>query len=502
LPPEFFLGKTPAETGMTAAATLAWEPLMQQAFATGQPRRFEFEFPAPDGTQFYQTQFVPEFDRNGAIVSVLSITRDVTESKQAEQAMRQSEAQLRQQTEELKQVNRLKDEFLAVLSHELRSPLNAILGWAQVLRNRQYKDTTLAQALETIERNARLQTQLIEDLLDISRIIRGKLILQSQPTNLAQVIAAAIDTVRLAAEAKSIQIVPLLDPAIDPVSGDAGRLQQVVWNLLSNAIKFTPSGGRVEVKLKSYEVALEHPASSEPTSPTALPTPNPEFPNSFAQITIRDTGIGIPPEFLPHIFDSFRQADGSSTRSYGGLGLGLAIVRHLVELHGGTVTAASAGTNQGTTFTVNLPLMPNGSRSPANLDTLAIARLQFPSLQDVRVLVVDDEADSREFLIFLLEEAGAIVTAVTSAKAALEVLASFKPNVLVSDIGMPREDGYRLIRQVRSLPINQGGNVPAIAVTAYAGAKNRDDAIAAGFQVHLAKPIQPADLVTAIANLR
>jgi PAS domain S-box-containing protein len=367
--------------------------------------------------------------------------------------------------------NRIKDEFLAVLSHELRTPLNPILGWAQLLKNRQYDEKTIARAIEIIERNAKLQSQLIEDLLDVSRILQGKLQLEFQPVDLKFVIESAIETVRLAAEAKSIQIHTQLDSQIGQVTGNSARLQQVVWNLLSNAIKFTPQGKRVEITLQRVD--------------------------NYAQLKVSDTGIGIEPEFLPYVFDYFRQADSKTTRKFGGLGLGLAIVRHLVELHGGTVWAESLGEGQGASFTLQIPLlvkMPK-SKKPTRQAT------PKASLQGIQVLVVDDERDMREFLTFVLEEAGAEVMVATSAMEALEVLQKSTPNLLLSDIGMPEMDGYALIRQVRDWGTEVVKGVSAIALTAYAGEFNEQQALAAGFQAHLSKPIEPEKLVQAISNL-
>ena len=383
------------------------------------------------------------------------------------------------------EANRLKDEFLAVLSHELRSPLNAILGWTQMLRTRQLSDAAIAKALETIERNAKLQTQLIEDLLDVSRIIRGKLTLKICPVNLICVIEAAINTVRPSADAKSIylEFLPALEAQL--ISGDAERLQQVVWNLLSNAIKFTPAGGRVTIQLTS----------------TVFET----------QIIVTDTGKGISPDFLPHIFEHFRQADSSTTRSYGGLGLGLAIVRHLVELHGGTVQAQSPGEGQGATFIVTLPLIEgNGKQNTGEEDTgnLSIPSPQMtnaasPSLPlaGLRILVVDDESDTREYLVTVLELYGAQVTSVASARQAMYVIEQFLPDVLVSDIAMPGDNGYSLIRQVRALEPHQAAMIPAVAVTAYAREEDFQQAIAAGFQMHIPKPVEPAKLVAVVASL-
>ncbi|HEX8636116.1 MAG TPA: ATP-binding protein, partial [Pyrinomonadaceae bacterium] len=388
---------------------------------------------------------------------------------------------------EAQEVNRLKDEFLATLSHELRTPLTAVLGWTRLLGTRQLDEATQTRALETIERNAQSQVQLIDDILDVSRIIRGKLRLDVRPVELMPVIEAAVDSVRPAAEAKGIRLQVVLDPHAGPVSGDPDRLQQVAWNLLSNAIKFTPKDGRVQVLLARV--------------------------NSHLELTVSDTGQGIEKKFLPYVFDRFRQADPSTTRKHGGLGLGLAIVRHLVELHGGTVTAESEGAGQGTTFKVSLPLMivhqseygsNGGERAAAAEHPTAGGRppLECPSeLHGLRVLLVEDEADAREMLVVVLTQCRAEVRAVSNAADALSQLESWLPDVLISDIEMPGEDGYTLIRKVRSLPPERGGKIPAAALTAYARAEDRMRALLAGFQLHVPKPVEPAELAAVVASL-
>ncbi|NJK74709.1 MAG: response regulator [Microcoleus sp. SU_5_6] len=410
-------------------------------------------------------------DSKGAIVGLRGTVQDITDRKLAEAEREQLLQREQAAREQAEQANRIKDEFLAVLSHELRSPLNPILGWAKLLTTGKLNATKTAQAISTIERNARLQSELIEDLLDVSRILQGKLRLNVSPVNLAVTIQGAIETVRLAAEAKSIALKASLDPEVGKVSGDATRLQQVVWNLISNAVKFTPAGGRVEVRLEQVD--------------------------SVAQITVSDDGKGIPANFLPHVFDYFRQEDGATTRKFGGLGLGLAIVHHLVELHGGTVAAESAGEGLGATFTVKLPLMQ--AQPAIELDRPDAEPLL--NLNGVQVLAIDDETDSREFVAFVLEEAGAIVTTATTASAGFLALTQSVPDVLLSDIGMPDLDGYMLMRQIRALPPEQGGLVKAIALTAYAGDFDRQKALQAGFQGHLAKPIEPDELIEAIAAL-
>jgi PAS domain S-box-containing protein len=384
----------------------------------------------------------------------------------------ESESQARAQAEA---ANRIKDEFLAVLSHELRTPLNPILGWTRLLRRGTLDSGKTAVALETIERNAELQVQLIEDLLDISRILQGKLSLNSTPINLKTTLKAAIETVSLAAEAKNIQIQTQLEPNVGDVLGDATRLQQVVWNLLTNAIKFTPTGGRIEVELKTID--------------------------SSAQIQVRDTGKGIKPEFIPYVFDTFRQADSSITRTFGGLGLGLAIVRHVVELHGGTVKAESCGEEQGATFTVTLPLLARSNDAiREQKDSLSLKAHTSP-LARLCILAVDDEIDNLDLVQCILEEAGATAIAVSSATEALQQLTKLKPDVLIADIGMPQIDGYKLIHQIRQLSTEEGGQIPAIALTAYAGETNQQQALAAGFQRHLPKPVDPETLVQTIEQL-
>lgn len=377
---------------------------------------------------------------------------------------------------EAETANRIKDEFLAVLSHEIRTPLNPILGWSKLLRTRKHDEATALRGLETIERNAKLQTQLIEDLLDVSRILRGKLSLNIYAVDLSATITAALETVALAAEAKSIQLQIVLADDIKQVMGDGNRLQQVVWNLLSNAVKFTPTGGRVEVYLSQIE--------------------------DDAQIQVIDTGRGISPEFLPHVFEYFRQADGKTTRAFGGLGLGLAIVRHLVELHGGTISAESPGEGQGATFTVRLPLLKNPQLQAESVASPhSELNTEDTLLSGISILLVDDQADVREFFSFALSQHGANVKTVGSASEALQALAQSQPDIILSDIGMPVMDGYMLLREVRKWSVAKGGQIPAIALTAYAGEIDHKQAIAAGFQKHIPKPVDPIELARAIAHL-
>jgi signal transduction histidine kinase/CheY-like chemotaxis protein len=378
---------------------------------------------------------------------------------------------------EAETANRIKDEFLATLSHELRTPLNAVLGWAITLRSGRLDEATAARALEAIERNARAQSQLIEDLLDISRIVTGKLRLDVRPVEPAAVIEAALDAVRPVAESKGIVLHTALEAQSGPVYADPDRLQQVVWNLLTNAIKFTPSGGRVEVRLQR----------------TA----------SAAVIVVQDTGQGITADLLPHVFDRFRQADSSSTRTHGGLGIGLALVRHLVELQGGRVAAESDGPGKGATFRVRLPVLAPlpETAEPRLLGRRMSSTTPLGSLNGIRVLVVDDERDTLELFDGILAMSGAEVRRALGTDEALEILAGWRADVLVSDIEMPHDDGYALIRRVRALPAEHGGATPAVAVTAHGSLDDRVRALAAGFQTHLPKPVEPAELVAVVASL-
>jgi PAS domain S-box-containing protein len=376
--------------------------------------------------------------------------------------------------------NGIKDEFLATLSHELRTPLTSILGWSHMLAAGTLDEAATKSALETIVRNARAQRQLIDDLLDISRIITGKLRLDVQPVELAPMIEAVVDGVRPAADARSIHLRTALDSRTSPISGDPDRLRQIIWNLLTNAIKFTPEGGRVEVGL--------------------------ERTNSHVEVTISDTGQGIAPEFLPHVFERFSQSDSSSTRRHGGLGLGLSIVRQLVELHGGTVTATSAGAGAGTTFKVIFPLMslrhePSDPEQPPPLTASNPLTDRQPPLNDLWVLVVDDDPDARDLIAAVLAGRGAAVVSIGSAVEALEEMERQRFDVLISDIGMPLMDGYALIEKVRRLPLERGGGIPAIALTAYAGVEARMRALSAGYQSHLPKPVEPAEVTTVVASL-
>jgi signal transduction histidine kinase/ActR/RegA family two-component response regulator len=458
------------------------------------------------GRIFYQTHFFPLLKLHGKVEEIYLAMRskegdDVPVLANAARRERggvavsdcvlvpmrrrsQYEDQILQAKRAAEVATRAKDEFLAVVSHELRTPLNAILGWAQMLRTGKLDEETAARALEIIERNANSQAQLIEDILDFSRIISGKLRIDVRPFDLAAVIEAAADVLRPAADAKGIRLQTVLDTTVGLVSGDPDRLQQVLWNLISNAVKFTPKGGRVQVTLARV--------------------------NSSAEIVVADTGEGISAEFLPYVFERFRQADPSTTRRHGGLGLGMAITRHLIELHGGTIGAFSPGEGQGATFTVRLPLMSvrhaeqplpvvTTPRSPADEFDMQYAAL--PRLEGLRVLVVDDERDARELLTAVLTQSGAEVTAAATVAEAIAALRRADFHLLVSDIEMPDEDGYALIRQVREMEQPRARKTPAIALTAHARFADRMRALSAGFQMHVPKPVQPAELVVVIANL-
>ncbi|RCJ36377.1 hybrid sensor histidine kinase/response regulator [Nostoc punctiforme NIES-2108] len=455
----------------------------RRAKATHQRQILEFQ----SQERWFAKTIDPVIDGHGTLTGAVFILSDITERKQAEALLQEQNDRLnqlmislQQKTEQAQQANRIKDEFLAVLSHELRSPLNPILGWARILQKSHQDAAKTQYALETIERNAKLQAQLIEDLLDVSRILQGKLSLNTVPVGLNFTIKAALETVWLAAEAKSIQIQTIFEPNVGPVLGDSGRLQQVVWNLLSNAIKFTSQGGRVEVRLETIKDEVDTHSAE------------------YTQITVSDTGRGISGDFLPYVFDYFRQADGTTTRKFGGLGLGLAIVRHLVELHGGTIQAASPGEGQGAVFTVKLPLITASKLNQVNTADRDRSDLNLNGLQ---TLLVDDDKDSREFIAFVLEQYGAQVTEVDSAHDALNILMQTKFDLLISDIGMPDMDGYTLIRQIRKQSPDRGREIPAIALTAYAGETDRQQALAAGFQQHISKPIELEVLIQAILTI-
>jgi PAS domain S-box-containing protein len=455
-------------------------PYVETALS-GKETSYEAQVPHSDGSNHTTSvTYVPHINQQGKVEGFVALIQDITDRKRAEkdkELLLQWEQAARSQAEA---ANRTKDEFLATLSHELRTPLNAILGWIQLLRCRNFDQDTTNLALETIDRNSRALAQLIEDVLDVSRIIQGKLCLNIQPVELTTVVESTVNSMSPAANAKEISIEYELDPCIGVVMGDVDRLQQVMWNLLSNAVKFTPKGGKVCIQMERI--------------------------NSYVQIRVSDTGVGIHPDFLPYVFERFRQADGSTTRRHNGLGLGLAIVRHLVELHGGTVDIDSPGVNKGTVLIVNLPMKPVVIKSMNHLIDEKLVPIQkaapaIPVLTGLKLLVVDDESDARHLLATFLTDYGARVLTAASSKEAMLLLEEYQPDVLISDIGMPEEDGYVLIRRIRSLTEGRGGRIPAIALTAYARLEDRDKALLSGFQLHFPKPINPLDLVLVVANL-
>lgn len=441
-----------------------------------------------DGTEWpIDDLAAPIRGEQGEILGAVLVFRDISERKRMEMDQERLLSAAQRAQKEAEQANRLKDEFLATASHELRTPLTAVVGWSRMLRTGKLDAENSARALEAIERNATLQTKLIDDLLDVSRIITGKLTLDRRPIEIAHVVSDAVNTVRPAADAKNIAIETSFYTQAGPVLGDANRLQQVIWNLLSNAVKFTPKNGRIEVALQRV--------------------------NSEVEISVGDSGEGISSEFLPYVFDRFRQGDGKTTRLHSGLGLGLAIVRQLVELHGGTVSAHSDGPGRGSIFKLRLPVLSINnvpdSKSVASDFTLTRARVTdglnlecSPRLDGLRVLVVEDDPDTRQMLKALLSEYNADVITVPSAAEAIKEIGRRKPDVLVSDLGMPEQDGYELIKKVREMEsADHTARIPALALTAYAKAEDRVRALAGGYQVHLSKPVEPAEFLLVVANL-
>jgi PAS domain S-box-containing protein len=436
---------------------------------------------AADGTERQiDESAAPIRNRDGRIIGVVLVFRDVSERRRVE-LERQAAAGERDRLldaeraarADAERASRLKDEFVAMVSHELRTPLNAILGWTQLMTRGKNDAATVDRGLDIISRNTRLQAQLISDLLDISRIVSGKLQLEMQQVDLHRVATDAVETMRQEAESKQVQLHQTLDPQAGIVAADPARLQQVLWNLLSNAVKFTPEGGRIDVMLRRN--------------------------GATAELLVADTGAGIRPEVLPHVFDRFHQADRSITRRFGGLGLGLSIVKHLVESHGGNVVAESRGEGQGATFRISLPVSTGAA--PAHVAAPGRMESQPPvSLESMRVLVVEDEPDTREFLKRLLESHGAAVAVAVSADEALAALRGDPPDVLISDIGLPDVDGYELIQRIRTGSPGEGSMIPAIALTAYARPEDRARALRSGYQIHLAKPVEPAELVMTIAS--
>jgi signal transduction histidine kinase/ActR/RegA family two-component response regulator len=457
----------------TIAAPLLHLAETARAISTTRDYRLRATQSSNDEVGVVVRAFNDMLDRIGERTAELSkantdLEREVEERRRAEQA--RTQALEREQT-----ANRLKDEFLATLSHELRTPLNAMLGWTRVLRSTKVEPATEARALESIERNARAQARLVEDLLEISRIVTGKLRLQVRSVDLASIVDSALEVVQPAAAAKRLQLAVEITARPAMTTGDPDRLQQVVWNVLSNAVKFTPADGRVSV-------VLEH--------------------NAGYRLTVSDTGPGIDPKFLPYVFEAFRQADGSVSREHGGLGLGLAIAKQLVELHGGTIQAHSPGRGAGATFVVDLPSVVTAIDQPrVAVETAPPSPVDAALLRGIHVLVVDDEEDARSLLEAALGEYGADVVSAGSVAEAMASINDRMPDVLVSDIGMPHQDGFALIRALRSGGTAAGGSlVPAIAVTAYASQKDRDEALAAGFQAHVSKPFEPAAVAHLIAR--
>ena len=418
----------------------------------------------------------PVRNKSGEIIGASKIARDITERVRTEEERGVLLASERAARERAEAASRAKDEFVAMISHEIRSPLNAILGWAQMLRQGALDKAATSNALESIERNARAQAQLVSDLMDISRVITGKLRMNARPVDITSSLESALESVRPAAEAKQIEIEVEREPYATVITGDADRLQQVFWNLLSNAVKFTPRGGRVNVKISRSDSQLE--------------------------ISVGDTGAGIKPEFLPFIFERFTQADTTTARHHAGLGLGLSIVRHIIELHGGTVTAHSEGLEKGATFRISLPVralkIPDTDSAANGVPTLALS--QDIALDKVRVMIVDDEPETRELLKIMLASHGAEVETFSSAAEALSQIDVWKPQIIVSDIGMPQQDGYTFMRKVRGLGV-EAQATPAIALTAYARAEDRMRALAAGFQMHVPKPVEASELLMVIASL-
>ncbi len=449
----------------------------EAALASGNPWEDTFPLRRHDGEyRWHLSRARPFRDSNGAIQLWFGTNTDVTEDRERaveRQRLLESEQSARREAE---RVSRMKDEFLATLSHELRTPLSAIFGWVQLLKTGQSDANTVAEAVDVIDRNVRMQNQLIEDLLDMSRIISGKIRLDVQPVDLVEVIDAALEVVKPAIDAKGLRLEKVVDPSVGPVSGDFGRLQQVMWNLLTNAVKFTSKGGRIHVLAERVD--------------------------SHAEISVSDTGEGIDARFLPHLFERFSQADASTTRQHGGLGLGLSIVRNLVELHGGSIRAESRGAGHGATFVINLPLRvaktsdESWSRRRASCESPPDSG-QFRKLDGIKVLVVDDEPDAREAVNRFLIASGAESALAASAAEARALLESFAPDIILSDIGMPGQDGYEFIKTART----KGVKTPAIALTAFARSEDRIRALQAGFQTHLPKPVEPGELLATIASL-
>jgi PAS domain S-box-containing protein len=451
----------------------------QHSISTGEPYQMEHRFRKANGDHcWHLTRAHAKRDAKGNISMWVGSNTDIDTIKRADEEKRQLLENERRARSEVERASQIKDEFLATLSHELRTPLNAILGWSQLILKGSISKEDIQKGLETIERNARSQNKLIEDLLEMSSIICGKIRLDVKRLNLSDVVEAAVESVTPAAEAKDIRLRKIIDPAAGPVSGDPNRLQQIIWNLLSNAVKFTPKGGNIEIIVERIASHLE--------------------------VTVKDSGLGIKPAFLEYVFDRFRQADSSLTRQHGGLGLGLAIVKQLVGLHGGTVRAESAGEGKGAEFIVSLPLAPVSERKEQHpaMSIHADNDREHISLSGIKVLVIDDEPDARELIKWILTQSKAAVVIAASATEGLEMLKTERPDVLISDIGMPGKDGYQFIREVRNLPAIEGGKTPAIALTAFAGSGDRTKALIAGYHMHLAKPIESDELIATIGSLK
>jgi len=442
---------------------------------------YDIEYRVKSGNRWISAKGRGLYAPDGTVTGMLGFVQDISTRKMNEETLRELATQNERLYRQAEESSRLKEEFLATISHELRTPLSAILGWTRMLRMGQVSPENSAKALDTIERNARAQAQLVDDLLDVSRIITGKLRMDVRPSDPNSFIDAAVEAVKPAAEAKGVRMHKVVDTGAISIPGDPVRLQQVVWNLLSNAIKFTPRGGRVQICSQRV--------------------------NSHLEIVVSDTGQGISPDFLPHVFDRFRQADQKTSRQHGGMGLGLAIVRHLVEMHGGTVRANSDGEGKGATFTVMLPITPvyqvdsSGSRVHPGARDLLPANDITDRLDGLRILVVDDEPDTRELLKQGLEYCGAKVRVAGSAAEALDEIKMALPDILISDIGMPGSDGYDLIREVRRLPVGRGGKVAAIALTAYTRVEDRLLALRNGYDMHVPKPVELAELVAVAASV-
>jgi PAS domain S-box-containing protein len=443
-------------------------------------RRLELEAQRSGGQRFPLELTITAIPDGGEF-TFSAFARDITRRKHADRERERLLQEAERARTQAESASRVKDEFLSTLSHELRTPLTAIVGWTYLLRGARLDEATAAHGLEAIERNAAAQAQVISDILDLSRIVGAKFRLNVRPLQLSAIAAAAIEPLIPAANAKGIKVQTVLDPNAGLVAGDPDRLRQVIWNLFSNAVKFTPRGGRATVRVERAD--------------------------SHVRVVVEDTGEGIAPEFLPHVFERFRQADSSNTRSHGGLGLGLAVVHHLVEMHGGTVDVRSAGEGHGTRFTVTLPVLDPSrlppaapAADPSASDATALVP-EAPDLTGIRVLVVDDGEDVREVVSAVLGQCGATVRAVATAGEALRTLAEFAPDVLVSEIEMHGETGFSLIQKVRALPADRGGQVPAAALSAYSRTDDRVQALLAGFQMHMPKPVQPAELIAVVASL-